>query len=191
MFNLQQAEQLRTKTKSAKIFGFILYNQSHLNIIKVLRDEDYWAGFDIDSDGWIVYSIRPQEGKYGFPKSQPGVMQMMVAIWREPHENMELLDTFQIKDTRDLPCFIAFTINDNGDIERTIKKIKDDSIDNARNSIKRSIEIISNTISQISPEYKNSSSVYREVKENVESEIFRENAGKALKLFSFLKSLTS
>ncbi len=188
-FNLNEVEQLRTETKSANVFGFILYTESHSNIVKVLRDDDYWKGFDKDSEGWIVYSIRPKQGGYHYPESPPGTMSMMMAIWSEPHENSKLLKTFQIQDTQNLPCFVAFALDEFGEIKRVVKRIEDMSIDSARNSIKNSIEIVSKALSFIKPENKNSPYVYREVQKRVEGEIAWENIGKTLNLFKYLKGL--
>jgi len=38
--------QYRADQTLADIFGVILYTDTHANIKKVLRDEDYWRSFD-------------------------------------------------------------------------------------------------------------------------------------------------
>lgn len=190
MINLPIAEKYREQNNQAKIFGFILFTDAHPNIIKVLKDDDYWKALNSISEGWIIYSIKPKQGIREFSNPPEGTLGMLISIWKEPIENLKLLELFEIKSTETLPCFVAFC-TEGENIKRTVYELDCSSVDNAYNDLNKIISIISKTVDKILPEYKNSNSVYREVKSDIESIITWEKIKKAIKLLSWLKNLLS
>lgn len=173
--------------RTANIFGFIAYTETNPNIVKVLRDEDYWKSFDKLSAGWIVYAVRPPEtGHFRLPTFPKGAIGMMIPMWEEPDANLNFIKTFGVKDTSILPCFIAFAINDKGGFDQIIYKLKDDTVDDAYRSIHKIINVITRTANGISPQYRDSASVFREVKKQVDSVIFFESCAH---IGTFLKSI--
>lgn len=133
----------------ATLFGVILYTDEHPNIKKVLRDDDYWMSFnEITGDRFCVFSIRPKKGNYTYPKSSPGLMNMMVPIWREPSHNYALLELFDMEDTSDMPLLLLFTKVD--DEYLTIElPLKDGSVTEAHNSITENLKAATKTLGRI------------------------------------------
>ena len=172
--------------QTANVFGFIAYTETNPNIVKVLRDEDYWNSFNKLSDGWIVYAIKPPKiGSYVSPDLPEGAMGMMIPLWKEPEANVEFIKTFGLEDTSILPCFIAFAINEKGGFDQIIYRLDDVTVDAAYQSISKIIKVITKTSQVILPEYKTSPGVFREVKKQIECIRFYENCahiGNFLKL---------
>lgn len=103
-------EHYRKKDEIASIFGVILYTDVHANIKKVLMDNFYWTAFDkISGPHWIIFSIRPHQGKMVDPSPPPDTMARMVPIWEEPSKNGELLEGFELESTKNLPILLVFT----------------------------------------------------------------------------------
>jgi len=110
---------LNKKTKSP-LLSVILYTDGHPHVKKCLRDSDYWSALDERSgNDWLILSVRPKQGDYRFPKSRPGMMQMMVMIWEEPSDNKPLIDFLGINDTKDLPLMFFYKLKD-GEIDDEI-----------------------------------------------------------------------
>ena len=156
---------------TSRIFGFIMYTRRHSYITKVLRDSDFWGELDeISGANWPIFSIRPlSEGRYVLPQSNGNFMQMMVPIWKEPNENRLFLNVFSLEESKDLPCFIAFIWKDNDEIEQIVWNLSNDSEEDAFNSIREVVKIISETEELILPEYKMTENVFKNVKKNIES----------------------
>ncbi len=92
-----------------KTFGIILYNEENPNIIKLLSDELYWNALDKASgEDFIIFTIKPKKGSIKIPQMPEGMMGMLVPIWEEPSDNKEILETFDIKSTKELPKFFIF-----------------------------------------------------------------------------------
>lgn len=119
----------------------------------------------------------------------------MVPSWKEPNENKKYLDFFSLKNSKDLPCFIAFKFNDDGTIEQVVYKLNNDSEQGAFESLKTIVELITHTENQILPEYKHTDAVFNNVKKDVESYVLRkglvEGAGKILRIKEAISSLLS
>lgn len=167
----QLVEQYRSDKDLTDIFGVILYTDAHANIIKVLSDDDYWSSFhEVSGDKWVIFSIRPKKGHYDYPEMKPGTLGLMRMIWKEPNENKPLLKEFGIKDTEKLPLLLVFTHDANGNILQQRIKIKDSSIDDAYNSIKEAITVITDAVEGINMENtKNPEGVYQAVNMAVSS----------------------
>jgi hypothetical protein len=143
----------------ADIFGVILYTDEHANIKKVLRDEDRWTAFDkISGLHWIIFAIRPYKGEMVCPQKPPGTSARLVPIWKEPEENKELLEMFEIESTEKLPLLLVFVEDEEGKILKCSLKLKDSSIDNAYGSIKEALHLITNAVERVLPENRKISS---------------------------------
>lgn len=108
---MRLAEICRGDKSLVDIFGVILYTDLHANIKKVLRDQDYWSSLDeLSGNNWAVFCIKPEAGRLDYADSRPGQLGLMIPVWKEPEENMSLLEEFEIDSTRDLPLLLVFTI---------------------------------------------------------------------------------
>ena len=175
----------------ARIFGFIMYTRRHAYIIKVLRDNDLWGELDeISGANWPIFSVKPlSEGRYELPKSNGDFSQMLVPIWKEPNENREFLSVFSLNESKDLPCFITFIWKDNDEIEQIVWKLSNESKEEAFNSIREVVSIISKTEELILPEYKRTENVFRNVKANIQARIAKHNIITNLRTILKLKEI--
>ena len=179
----------KSNSNAANIFGFIAYTNAHPNVIKILRDSDYWTCFDEISNGWIIYSIRPEQGSTRLPEMPEGVMGMMAPIWHEPNKNKEFLEFFDMESTQGLPLFIAFAIGQDQTIDKIAFKIDDSSQDTAYQSIKLIIDTITNTLDLIDPMYKSTTSVFREVEKQIGCLEFKQKIHATRKTLEFFTGL--
>jgi hypothetical protein len=137
----------------ANLFGVIIYTDAHAYVKKVLRDNDYWQALDeISGPRWAVFAVRAVQGEYGFPNLGPGQIGMMRMVWKEPRANKELLNTFEIASTEDLPAIAIFAQDQDGEVYKTILKIDDSSEDNAFKTIKEILHTVANALEKVGEE---------------------------------------
>ena len=189
-------EDIRNRSDKpySNIYGFIMYTSAHPYITKVLRDDDFWNALDeISGENWPIFAIRPlTKGSYGFPNVPPGYVGFMKMEWKEPNENKKYLDFFSLKNTEQLPCFIAFKFNDDETIEQVVYKLNNDSEQGAFDSLRTIVELITNTESQILPEYKRTDAVFNNVKMDIESYVLRKGIVKGVgKIFRIKEAISS
>lgn len=163
---------------NSRIAGFILYTRKHANVVKILKDDDYWCGLDeLSGPNWPIFAVRPLESRYCSCRgsSIPGTISMMVPTYHEPNANRRVLKYFGLEESDDLPCFIVFMWDDNNQLCQIEWRIDDYSVETAYNSIKEVVELISKAEQDILPEYKMSTSVFRQVKSEIEGSKFRKS----------------
>ncbi len=135
--NMHQNSELRT-------FGIILYTEENPNILKLLRDDDYWNALDSASgEKFYIFSVKPKKGNFTFPKMKEGTLGLMKQIWDEPKDNKEILEIFEIKSTQKLPLFIIFTECDGHLLKKEIK-IDEKNIDSSLQQLKEIFYKINN-----------------------------------------------
>ena len=111
------------------------------------RYDDYWKAFDnVSGPLWAIFSIRSKQGYYEYPKSPEGTCALMVPIWKEPNDNLELLKEFEINSTKDLPILVIFSKDKDDNILKQTIKLDDSSSDKAYSSIKKSLELVTKAI---------------------------------------------
>lgn len=135
----------------SNIYGFILFSEAHPYVKKVMRDDDFWAEFNVKSGAnWPIFSVKPLDNKvYFFPNNYTnGTIGMMVMTSRETAYNHQVLHFFNLNDSeKDLPCFIIFALDENNkDIAyQRIYKIKGETTDEVHHSILSIIESVAET----------------------------------------------
>ena len=184
----------------SRIFGFIMYTRRHSYVINALSDENKWNELDeISGANWPIFSVQPHErsrrhsgncNTLHAPDEGP-VFHMMLSTTYEPNDNRDLLELFSLNEMDDLPCFVIFIWKDDNTTERIVWKLKNDSADEVFKSIREVVEIVSNTESEVLPEYKRSENLYINVKKNVEAVLFRKRIVKTgkdlLNIINFFK----
>ena len=96
-------------------FGIILFTEVHPNIIKLLRDDDYWRALDEISGSEIAVFATRSLGEEPCCSQQPSdSLGYLLPIWREPKANEEVLSWFNIKKSQNLPIFVLFVDTDQG-----------------------------------------------------------------------------
>lgn len=162
---LQVSKHFVPRNGEANLYGVVLYTDAHANIKKVLRDPDCWAAFDeVSGSQWAVLAIRARQGKTGFPDFPRGTIGYMVPVWKEPGENRELLEAFELSSTEGLPSVVAFTEAPDGRVLRTVQKLDDSSADAAYSSLKDALSVIARAVSNVREEHlKDAEGVYTAV----------------------------
>lgn len=179
------------KDKSiASVFGVLIYTDSHPNVKKVMRDDDYWTAFDeITGEKFVVLSVKPKVGKYGYPSPPPGVLCKMMPIWKEPRDNLKLIKAFEIGSTEQLPMLLIFA-RVGGDVLKIEIGINEDSVSSAYISIKQSLEFCSKVISGIKVEnLNNPEGLYASFALQNDHRVRINKIKSCLNLYVFIKSL--
>lgn len=150
----------RSKRGTANLFGIIAYTDANPNIKKVLRDYDYWDCFDEMSTGWIIYAIRPDYGqRVQFNNTRKTELEL----------NYDFLNDFGITNAGEFPILIVVGLAENNSLKIISVPIDDSSQDNATNSIRNTIKLITQTLNRIAPDNRHSTAVLREVEAELES----------------------
>lgn len=174
----------------AELYGVILFTDEHPNIKKVLRDEDYWLSFnEITGNRFCVFSIKPAPGKYECPHYSKGTVGFMVEIWKEPKENLLLIDLFGIKNTEKLPALILFTKID--DEYWTINlPLNDDSVSSSKNSISERMKFVTSVLEEINEDnLKNPEGLFAAMSLSVDEQIKWKRVGKLFNLYKLIVGL--
>lgn len=150
---LDLARQYEAKGTVAALFGIILYTDAHPNVKKVLRDEDYWRALDeVSGPKWPVFSIRALPGRLEYPSPPPGVLFEMIPVWREPAENLELIEIFEIDSTRRLPVLVVFTEENEEMLSRTVVPLTDESPNAAFSTLREVIATVADALKGVAEE---------------------------------------
>lgn len=124
-------------------------------------------------------------------KQYSNIYGFMVPEWKEPNENKKYLDLFSLKNSEQLPCFIAFKFNDDETIEQVVYKQSNDSQEDAFDSLRTIVELITNAESQILPEYKQTDAVFNNVKMDIESYVLHKGGVKGVgKIFRIKEAIS-
>ena len=176
---------------TSKIFGFIMYTRRHSYIVKALRDNDFWNELnEISGANWPIFSIKPlEESRYKLPQFPQDIMSRMVPIQTYPNENREFLDFFSLKETSDLPCFVVFIWNENDKIEQITWELSNASEQEAFDSIREIVTIVSETEEQILSQYKQSVNVFRNAKNNIKGRKFKHKIVEGIRKVTNIKEL--
>ncbi|MBV4226541.1 hypothetical protein KSZ12_11885 [Parabacteroides distasonis] len=161
------------------ICGCIMYTVANPNIIKVLRDTDYWQCFDFISNKWPIFALKPK------PEL---LLEYMVGVSMTNNNYKLFLDFFALKE-EDIPCFILFAQINENEIESYRVKLDDSSPDKVFNDLREIILNISKVESFIHNEYKKGSGIYIQAKASLQSAILYKKITSSLKAFSFIKGL--
>ena len=116
---------------------------------------------------------------------------MMTITGSEPNYNREFLKLFSLDELNDLPCFVTFIWRNEHEIEQVIWKLSNKNEEEAFDSIREVVEIISRTESEILPEYKKNNEVFRNVKSAIEATIFKQKIIRSRNIIKNLKEYFS
>ncbi len=106
--------QLLEHYEKFPLFGIILFTEAHPHVVKALKDTDYYAALnEVSGEQVVVFATMLFRGEYDYPSPPPDSFALMHPIWKEPKENKQVLSWFDIKDSRDLPLFVLFGVDDN------------------------------------------------------------------------------
>lgn len=159
----------------SRIYGFILYTEKDPYVAKVLRDEDFWNALDsLSGANWPIFAVRPlQRGQYKMPSTSRNVISYMMPTWDEPRTNMPILHDFGMKDSENLPLFMAFMWDDQDELNQIAISITGSDVDSVYHSIEEIVKTITRVESEVLPQYKRSVNVFRNVVTEMEALNFK------------------
>ncbi len=167
------------KQSHSRICGIIMYTRAHRYVSEVLANSHAWDALDeISGSNWPIYAIRPEP----VPSHTPvrGRMYQMVRTGIDPNDNTKFLKFFNLQQ-RNLPCFVVFAWNDQGELEYFTWKIIDRPDPQAFDSITKIIEIINRAEQDVGPENATGMNLYNRVEYLCQIEEDKENGLKLLK----------
>lgn len=151
---LELSRCYRPKVDQANIYGVILYTNRHAYVRKVLEDDTFWSSLDeISGCRWTIFACRAAPGHYHVDPPPPGTLAMLRSVWKEPKANADLIEAFEIPNTRTLPALVVFAEADDGGVRRKVLRIQDSSQDAAYASLKRLLQEIADGLDAIAPEH--------------------------------------
>jgi len=185
-------EEQKAKSDVVQLFGVILYTDENPHIKKALRDDDYWLALDgVTGKNFAVFSVRPEKGRYEFPRFPPGFTGMMVKLWKEPADNKKLIDFFGLESTERLPLLLLFT-EVNGEYLSIQFRIDDSNEVNAYQSTRSHLEFACGVISKIRKEnYSDGAGLFAALSLQNDQRTFWKSIKNGVKIFSYLKGLVS
>jgi hypothetical protein len=124
------------------LFGIILFTEAHAHVVKMLKDRQYYAALnEISGDQLVVFATMLFRGEYEYPQPWPGTLSMMREIWKEPKENEKVLSWFGVRDSRVLPMFVLFGVDDN-ELYYQKHPLKSESVEDVFNSLQQVLSAI-------------------------------------------------
>lgn len=177
----------------SRIYGFILYTEQNPYVVKVLQDNAFWNALDsISGCNWPIFAVRPLQPGQNVIKGGRYGLGMLVSVWDEPTENIPVLLDFGLKDSEELPLFVVFMWDDQDELNEVAIPIRGTDVDSTYRSLEEIVKVISVTEKNILPQYKQTVSVFRNVKAALEALDFKYKAvqrGKILKKIADLLSV--
>ena len=177
---------------AASVYGIVLFTDSHPNIKKIVYDDDYWRALDEISGGkWVIFCTRARQGKIGFSPPPPGVYAEMAPIWKEPKENKDLIDIFDLKSTQRFPLLLVFAFGQDGELLKNNLSLSDASVNEAYNSIKTAVKTVTDALEAVHEKnLKNALGVHSAVSLAVQNAKDWAKVKKGVRFWQWLKSIT-
>jgi len=175
------------RSSKIKTFGFIIYNNDNPNIVKLLRDEDYWNALNsISGEKFFIFAVKPKQGSIGYPDIPPGTMGMMIPVWKEPKENDQLLELFEIKSTQNLPLFFVFTKVGPYLLKHSIK-IDESNVDSALSQLKKIFYKIDEVAKKVNADFEEPAQIHDAFAEILQKHNFFKNVSSLNTFFGAVK----
>jgi hypothetical protein len=187
-----------TDSTLSRIYGFILYSDRNPYVVKVLQDDAFWNSLnEISGSNWPIFAVRPlRDGCYDCDAPRLGKTNgfyEMVPIWKEPKDNLRVLNDFGLKSSEDFPLFVAFMWDDEDKFHQVSIPIRGKDVDSTYKYLEKIVQTISDTEAKVAPEYKHSVNVFRNVAEQLQSldaqTVFVENVKLVKSLYDFFSFL--
>lgn len=179
----------------SRIYGFILYTEQDPYVAKVLRDDDFWNALNsISGANWPIFAVRPlSKGSYASPSNGSGCLRYMIPTRFEPSNNMQILYDFGLKDTENLPLFVAFMWDDDDKLNQVAIPIIGKDVDAVYHSLEEIVKVIAKAEAAVLPQYKRTVNVFRNILTELDALRFKYllvNRGKStFRILEFFKSL--
>jgi hypothetical protein len=115
---------------------------------------------------------------------------MMRRVWKEPRQNRELISSFGLDDTQDLPCVVIFVL-DGVALERATARIDDSTLEAVYASLKAIFVEVDDTLRALpAAVLRDSSSVLDAVKSTLRSRQYWRRVTDAYRVLKELRDWT-
>jgi hypothetical protein len=172
----------------ASVYGVILYTDAHANVKKVLRDEDYWKALDNEAGVQLtVYAIRAT----AVPALPRDALRGFTAVRREPRENEELLEEFDLDDSRAFPLLVVFANEDTQGWRSLSIPLTDRSQDDAYNSLKEAVGLVSSALKGVDEDRLRTEGAYNAVRYTVKGYKEKKAIARVVEVVERLKSFVA
>jgi len=149
-----------SKESPVRMCGFIVYSRKNPHVSQLLRDIDYWRELDaISGVNWPIFSIRPVAQKRTYTRNDARI---------DEADEARVRMCLDIED-EELPCFVCFMWDDQGNLRKISHKIDDRSLATTHADLKELVTRVSRVITDIQEDYIQSENVFRNVKVEVEA----------------------
>ncbi len=160
---IKASKEIEDKNQ-VKVFGAIIYDESHPYLIKVLRDEDFWNALNkVSGDKWSIFAIKPLGEKERLLTNRAcnepinGMMNYMLPVYSQKIEgNKKVLNSLGINANDSDPSLIIFA-ELNNEIYRLRIRLETCSQEKTYQFLQQKMKLVADTIDQI--EEKNLSNV--------------------------------
>jgi hypothetical protein len=132
------------------LFGIILYTDADPVWVKLLRDWDYWKALD-DMSGprWWIFATRARSGRTLILDNNRQLKRSIIPVWKEPKENLDLLELFNIGTSRDLPVLGIFVLGTDSEINQIGLPLSGDTVESAYVDLRSHILVITDALERI------------------------------------------
>jgi hypothetical protein len=122
------------------LHSVMMFTDAHAHVIQMLEDPSYYKAIDdMTGKDVVIFHTRLFQGRYEMPSPPPGVVCLMVPVWREPQANRQILPLFDMRDSTSLPCLVTFCFAD-GDVHYTKSEIDRTSPQAAFNAVEAIVQ---------------------------------------------------
>ena len=148
------------KESPVRLCGFIVYSRKNPHVSQLLRDFDYWRELDaISGVNWPIFAIRPVANQNAYTRHDARKDEADEAVVRM------CLDL----EDEELPCFVCFMWDDQGNLRKISHKIDDRSVETTHTDLRELVSRVARVITDIHEEYRQTENVFRNVRVEVES----------------------
>lgn len=144
---------VKSENVNVRVFGVIIYTDEHAHIKRMLADDTYWKALDeISGKRLTVFATRALQGSKESQRIE-GKLGRFQEVWKEPNENRELVDLFEIGSTETLPVLVVFAMEGDQRMQRTVVHLNDESAEGAFNVLRTVTRSIADAIEGVAQEY--------------------------------------
>jgi hypothetical protein len=130
----------------ALLFAFLVYDFKHPQIVKVLRDRDYWDSFDYISGSLIsVFAFHAPRAKFDSEVNRE-LPSQSAGVTATVHKY------FGVQGPIPMPSLLFFQVAEGHVIGSVFAKLKESTIEDACNEIRKILTDVTDVLGKVTPE---------------------------------------
>ncbi|MGH7927248.1 MAG: hypothetical protein ACREQV_05595 [Candidatus Binatia bacterium] len=176
----------------ALFFAFLLFDFRNADLVKVLRDEDYWRALDVTSGNRLtVYSFHVLEPKVPAPTVE---VRNMYAVDPGPSHRTELVfrSYFGTLDVPAVPAVLFFQVNEESVSDYFIVTLSARGVEGTYQELEDVLDVAVRSVAKVLPENEHrAGEVFNLVKAGLDERTLRARIAKGLKVLGPIKELVN